>query len=366
MLNPNDYFKAAPKIRPGLNLGCLFDIPTGTYYLGKHGESILSSGLPHLTGVAGRPNTYKTALALYFTLMIKDRYCDEAMLVYDTEDSLSVDRLQTFARHYPTLKDKDLIEDKLLMLSDSEMCGNAYFNILKKYVRDKAKAGAANKRTTPFLDLDRPIKIIKPTVCCIDSLTKMTVESVEAMHDDNEIGDSGTNMEAMNEARAKSQMIHQLPSLSSRSSLYSILVAHLDDETVMNPREFKVKRLASMKQNTGFKRVPKNFSFLMNVCYSCNSSKTLQNDLDKTPLYPRDKNDRRVGDLDLQLVNVQIIRSKTGQTGTPFEIIASQREGLLPHLTNFHYLKLKVWTLWIPTTLCLRPASRYQTITHHC
>lgn len=44
-------FKKAPKLRPLLNIGCLFDIPTGTYLKGKHGESILNGGLSYITGI---------------------------------------------------------------------------------------------------------------------------------------------------------------------------------------------------------------------------------------------------------------------------------------------------------------------------
>ena len=54
-----------PAFRPAINIGCMLDISTGKYELGKNGEMILNGGLGSLTGIASRPNNFKTALAVY-------------------------------------------------------------------------------------------------------------------------------------------------------------------------------------------------------------------------------------------------------------------------------------------------------------
>ena len=42
-------FEQSPDVRILINIGALFDIPTGTYVYGKYGESILNGGLGAVT-----------------------------------------------------------------------------------------------------------------------------------------------------------------------------------------------------------------------------------------------------------------------------------------------------------------------------
>ena len=44
-------------------------------------------------------------------------------------------------------------------------------------------------------------------------------------------------------------------------------------------------------------------------------------------------------DPDLNLVNLMLVRSKSGESGVSIDIIVSQTEGVLPHLSQFYYLK---------------------------
>lgn len=60
------FFQSAPAIRPMFNVGCLFDIATGVYISGEHGEMILNGGVPHITGVSGRGETGKSLIIDYF------------------------------------------------------------------------------------------------------------------------------------------------------------------------------------------------------------------------------------------------------------------------------------------------------------
>ncbi|MFO5736236.1 hypothetical protein ACLBPJ_29575, partial [Klebsiella pneumoniae] len=60
-----------PAFRPALNIGCLMDISTGKYEQGKHGEMILNGGMGSLTGIASRPNNFKTALGIYLMAMMR-------------------------------------------------------------------------------------------------------------------------------------------------------------------------------------------------------------------------------------------------------------------------------------------------------
>ena len=53
-----NFFKPAPNLRPMLNLGCLFDIPTGRYRRGKNGEHILNAGLALLADCTAEPELW--------------------------------------------------------------------------------------------------------------------------------------------------------------------------------------------------------------------------------------------------------------------------------------------------------------------
>jgi hypothetical protein len=59
----------------------------------------------------------------------------------------------------------------------------------------------------------------------------------------------------------------------------------------------------------------------------------------KAPEYPRNADDNTEYDTDLNLVTIRNLRGKSGITGMPTQLIISQSEGVLPSLTEFHYIK---------------------------
>lgn len=342
-LNPLEVFTKVPRLRPTMNIGCLFDIPTGVYHKGKHGESILSGGHSHITGLCGRGNTYKSTVAHHQNLSILDRYDSvDYDLVYDTENSLTPVRIDSLTQNFERLKDHDLDAEGRVIITDTSMMGNKWWEGIKALAKSKEKEGKKLKRTTPFLDLDgNYITMMQPTLVEIDSMSQMPFDSVELMQDKAEVGEAGRNMEAMKASAAKSQMIGEMPNLTPESGLYITMTAHLDDEIQLDPYAPPTKRLAFMKQKTIFKRVPKNFSFLTNNLYACSATTVLQNRSDKTTLFPRSQDDRIVGDTDLQQITIECYRSKNGISGGAFELAVSQTEGVLVGLSEFLYIKTR-------------------------
>ena len=57
--------KLASPVKPLINVGCLFDIPTGTFITGIHGESILNGGMSRFDAIIGSGNLGKSTLAHY-------------------------------------------------------------------------------------------------------------------------------------------------------------------------------------------------------------------------------------------------------------------------------------------------------------
>lgn len=336
-------FNPAPAIRPFLNLGCLFDIPTGAYRTGAHGESILNGGLAPITGIGGRGNTYKSTLAHFMNLRVLDRYLSSESVVNDTEESLDILRLYHLGRWMPNIGGVDLQEEgRLTLTAKTVMTGNKFFDEFRDYMKERRKEAKAFQKKSPFINKEGEyIPVFVPVVGEIDSFSQMDIEALDKLYDAHDIGESGLNVEALKSAAAKSQMMMQLPGVTGMGGGYMILTAHVGDEHQLDPYAPPSKKLSFMKGKVKFKRVPENFTFLTNNCWYCLSATVLINQASKTPEFPRNQQDDLKGDTDLMLITLQNLRAKSGPTGLPMEVIASQRDGVHVGLTELNYLKNK-------------------------
>lgn len=339
-----DFFAPAPQIRPSLNIGCLFDIPTGHYHIGKHGESILNGGLMWVTGIGGRGNTYKSTIAHFQSLSALNRYSHAMELFYDSEPpSISEHRLVSLSKRMENISDINIFDAGRAKITDGIVTpGNKWFEGLKEVGNSKTAKENIKKftLTTPFIDKDgKNITMLSPSLFEIDSLSAMPFDSVDAIYNKNEVGDSGMNVEAMKSAAAKAQMLKQFPVTIGRGGHFVICTAHMGDDIVMDPYVPPQKKLAFLKNKLKFKGVPEGFTFLTHNLWITISASTLAHDNTKAPLYPRSSNDDIKGDTDLQMIVIQNLRAKNGPSGMPFEIIVSQSEGVLVGLTEFNYIK---------------------------
>ena len=336
----SDYFDQAPRLRPFLNLGCLMDIPTGRYYEGKNGEMILNGGLAPFTGIGGRGNMGKSLVAHYMMLCALARYGSPANF-YDTEVSLMLERLYHLASAFPELQGLDLVDLRKLILTDSTMIsGNKWFDRFRDFSNAKRKEAKSMSRTLPFVDnKGNNIQTLMAHLFEIDSLSMFITDSVEGIYDKNQIGDSGANTDALRSAAAKTQMLMQLPNMTAGASNFVITTAHVGDKHQLDPYAPDPKKLAFLKGKNVFKNVPEKFTFLTNNLWYCHSVSVLQNATTKGPEYPENSDDNLKGDTDLNLLTLQNLRAKSGPTGMPFEVIYSQRDGLLASLSEFNYCK---------------------------
>ena len=329
--------------RPMLNVGCLMDIPTGRYLPGKHGESILTGGHPNFLGVGGMPNTFKSQLAHYLNLTCTARYSPHFSLIYDTENAATEKRFEDLAKRIEGLDPNELFDEDnpIMALTDTSVVGNDYYERLKELARDKCNNKDDLLRVTPFVGPDgKHMSAIDPTMIEIDSMSQFTVDVIEELHDKTEIGNSKLNMEAVTAARYKSQIISQLPSMTARANLYLVMTAHVGKETKLDKFTKSGRTLPFMPAGLVFKRVTENFSFLTNLTYYCHSPEPMQHD-DKTCLYPISAKHTYQNDVDLQKITVIPWRAKSGATGHDFELIFSQRQGLMVGITELEHLLRK-------------------------
>jgi len=341
-----DSLPQAPKLRPHLNVGSVFDIPTGNYVLGQHGESILNAGVSTVNSIAGPGNTFKSEILNYLFFTVMARYSPSQGAAYDTENSMTYKRLNRAANRHWQLKDVDFSSaegaNKLRLTQSADILGDDYFELIKEGSRERAKASKKLEIGTPFFDdSGKQIAILPPMLVNIDSLTEFKVSAVQdKLVDKNAVGESGANTQFMKDGAAKTQLITQLPNMGVQGGLYFFLVAHIGMGIEMDPYAPKAPKLTHSRSGTKTKGVPEKFSFINNNLFEIFDAKVLYNSsADKSARYPKSDSDRIAGTSDLTVVHMVNTRNKNGPSGIKFELVISQSEGLLPHLTNFHFLK---------------------------
>ena len=346
MIKQTNFTPSSP-IRIRFPVGALLDIPTGTFIKGFHNESILLGGLGMLTGIVGRPNRFKSTVMHYLTQSAAARVSttsETSIGTYDTEMNMQEPRLNAMAQAFEVFKGRDLFDEQFWVLTDKTVCsGDKWYDDLKAYIDKKIEHKKDIMVSTPFCSRDKvsPLMIISPTFGQCDSFTAFSTSDVEKIQDENALGESGGNMIHARQGLAKMRFMMEVPTMSGSAMHYMLLTAHVGQETQLAASPYApvpAKKMQHMKQGEKIKGVTDQFLFLMSDCWHTVSTSLLI-DKDKAPEYPRDSDDKTKGDTDLQEVILQQLRGKAGQSGITIPIVVSQTEGVLPSLTEFHFIK---------------------------
>ena len=346
----NQGFTEIPDVKVMLNIGALLDIPTGTYLKGKHRENLLLGGLGSLTGVVGIGNSFKSTIMHYMMLSAADKLLSTSitsMSTYDTEVNVHKSRLRSFTQNFDSFKGKDILEDGTWVVTDKvQHRGDEWYELLKKFTDNKVEKGNVKSLTfdTPFLSRDKEsyLKVIIPTFSEVDSFSAFDTADVVKMQDENKLGESGGNMIHARQGLAKTRLLMELPHMSSKCNHFILMSAHLGKEVQLASGPYApqpTKKLQHMKAGDKIKGCSDQWFFLLSNCWQTTSVTPLVNQTTKGPEYPSDSNDNTSGDMDLNLVTIKQLRSKSGPSGYSVELVVSQREGVLPSLTEFHYIK---------------------------
>lgn len=335
-------FKQSAPVRIMINIGACLDIPTGSYVVGRYGEHILNGGLGNLTGVVGIGNNFKSTVLHYLLLSALYKMRRARANTYDTEMNIQEWHLQAMAARIPEFNNEDLIANRRWTITDKTIySGDEYYDIMKEYMQNKIKNAKSITEKTPFLNRDNSgyLEILTPTFNQIDSFSEFSTKDVIKMQDDNSLGDSGANMVSMRQGMQKNRFLMEVPALSGGSYNFILMTTHLGTEFVMDPHKPPPKKLQHLKGGVKIKGAPEKFTFATNTCWHCYNAAPLINQLTKSPEYPRSSDDDLTGDTDLNEVTVRLLRNKSGPTGMAVQLIVSQQEGVLPSLTEFHYIK---------------------------
>lgn len=330
-----------------VNIGCLFDIPTGSYIKGIHGENVLNGGVGGIVAVVGRGNRYKSTTLHFMMLSAMNRLfstVETSASSYDTEINMHEHTLKRFLTRFDYLKDKNIIDEGYWVITDkTQYHGNKWHEKAKEFLAYKEQNISKLRYTSPFIGRDgKQLEVVVPTFSEIDSFSEFDTDDVVKIQNENELGDSGGNTIHMRQGLAKTRFMMEIPSLYSKVNHFLFMTAHLGDSVQMAAGPYApqpVKKLQHMSVNDKIKGVSDKFFFLMNSCWHAKSATPLINQGTKGPEYPKDSDDNIAGDTDLNLVSLVQLRSKSGSSGYEIPVVVSQSEGILPELSEFHYIK---------------------------
>lgn len=342
-------FKTDNKIKPKIfiNIGALLDLPTASIVEGAKGESIYNGGLGPITAVVGTGNNFKSTILHYMMLSAADRVqatSSTSLITYDTEMNMSLDRLESLAKKFDNLPEDILTgEDPMWSITDKSMlAGNDWAVEVNKYTEAKEKDKNSKTDYTAFKDpyTKGPLNLNIPSFVEIDSMSEFEAKTTMEMLS-KDLDSSDTNTYAMKQGLFKSKFMSTIPVMAVRSNTYFLFTAQLGEKLDMRtgPAAYgnPFKNLQYLKNGEQIKGVSPKFFFLTHNAWYAHTAKLLVNDTTKLPQYPIDSNENQK--TDLNIVMLTQLRGKNGPSGYNIPIVVSQTEGVLPTLTEFHYIK---------------------------
>lgn len=331
--------------KPYINVGSLLDIPTANIVKGVKGEYFINGGLGPITAIVGAGNNFKSTILHYMLLAAASRVREATptnMVTYDTEMNMSLDRLEGLASNFDNLRDNIITgENPIWSITDKQLPGNEFAVEVNNYTEAKIKDKSVKIDYQPFTNPydKKTLNMNIPTFIEIDSLSELEGKtSMEMLSKD--LDGSDTNTFALKQGLFKSKFLSTVPVMATESNTYFLCTAQLGEKNEMKsgPAMFNqpTKELQFLKQGEHIKGVSPKFFFLTHVAMYAHTASLLINQTTKLAEYPLEDEAQRS---DLNIVRLTQLRSKNGPSGYTISIIVSQSEGVLPSLTEFHYIK---------------------------
>ena len=175
-----------------LNTGTIFDMATGNFLPGKDGHMILNGGLFLSNAITGRPQTFKSSIALgYFTRALRN-YKRSDGLCYETEMTLpGVSRILEVGGRGAAEDLGPRFDSKELQFFDkTELNIDDLFEVIREIAAEKEKNKKELILETPFVDeFGKYVKAWVPTIILVDSFSAATSSKEISMYTDQSGGD---------------------------------------------------------------------------------------------------------------------------------------------------------------------------------
>ena len=336
-----------PVPRLALNVGGGLDLITGVMMKGKYGEDIIVGGFSNLQGEMGNPNSHKTTIALWMAFSALDTvaysYMSELVL-YDAEGTLRVERINELSKRYKYLN-RD--EDNNVIMNFSnigrEVPEEWFDKTFSKYIKNKRESKEYEIEIEFIKDpnTNKTLVVKLPTVTLLDTITMFdpstTTDSIL------EVGSNeGKNKTfGLNNNKFKTDVMSTMTASTLRTNTYALIVAHVGDNINMDTNPYgpkQRKQIDSLASNEKIKGVPSNYTRILTSLWQATSKKFLNNPVTMLAEYPLNNGQDKVKN-ELQLITLKQHRSKDNMSDVFVQLIVSQKEGVLPHLSQFHYLK---------------------------
>lgn len=335
----------AASIRPMYNTGTLIDIPGGTYYFGKNGNSVLNGGISLINGIIGPQNSFKSAIAQELHLGLCNNYIGAKAIIYETEGSSGYHRIQKVAKRKPNLAHLEIDEyntDRVVVSESQDILLDNFWELIKKHAAVRRNDKTIKNQETAFSDPNgKPVMVAAPIVVCIDSFSEATGEDNEKKFIDKaKVGSSETNMLYMAQGKVKAQIIAQSINLFARAGMIFMSVGHVGKEIQMDAYAPPPQKLSFARRGGKIKGITEKYESINNHLLEIFSgSKLINSSSDKSAKYPLNEFDRDDKTTDLMRIHAVHTRNKHGSSGASYTFIFSQTEGLQYELTDFYYLR---------------------------
>ena len=339
------------RYKPLLNIGCGLDIPTGFFVKGLRGDSILLGGLAQFTAVVSAGNAFKSTLMHYMMLQAASRMDyggqDVGMSTYDTEMNIFTDRLVDLSHNHLMFQDRNLLDEGKWIVTDKKQCAlDEWYQIYKEFISEKAATKEKDYIDTPFPSYNNKdnIRVLPVSFTEVDSLSKAETKHATNTRDTIELGSSDGNLQHARQGLLKHNLLMDLPDRAAAGQDYILMTGHYKNDSMTMQggpgSPMPTKKLQFMKPGERISGVPGSFFYLLNNCWHITNVSVLNNKDTRSALYPLDPKDLRE-DNDLNVITIKNLRGKAGPSGVPQDILVSQRDGVLPSLTEYYYLKEK-------------------------
>lgn len=318
------------------NTGTLFDLATGRYVPGVDGNWYINGGYaPHINAVVGPNGAFKSTMANSLLMRSLGIYTSAEAIIEDTENSLDKDKPR--ALHMAgDLYDKS-IDNRVIWLKGIDYNLDELHQLIKQICMKKEAQRKEYIVDTPFLDpmTGKALKMWKPTYLFIDSMSELIAASEEDVLESEKgksISEANTLM--MADGNKKTVFIHTMRRLCQKYGIVLICTGHFDKvmqidmynptpkDTTFSPKDWKTKGCGSK------------LKFLSSIY--ARTSAALLLDSAKEPLYAQDNGPGK----DVLEIGITLERCKTANAGEMLPFVATQSEGLLNTVTNYHYLRI--------------------------
>lgn len=322
-------------ISPYINTGSLFDLLTGCYRPSADGKWILDGGIPLCLGASGRPQTYKSGIVGGLLARGLINHPNAEAYVYETENTISgPERYDDFI---PKISGVNNISDRIVFKNSTNCNLTEFYEDVTQIFNEKIKHKKDYIVDSPFLNhkTGKPYKIFIPTFIVVDSFSRARSGKGDEQFTANSVDDASMNTLWLLEGNVKSKIMSDLPSKAAKAGLYVMLTAHVGDKKdISNADRFSPKQLQYMRSTDRMKNVGSNFDFLVTTLLQTLKADVLMTDA-KDCLYPA----KFSTNVEVNEVTSMLVRCKNNASGIPFPFVISQYQGLLDHVTNFHFLK---------------------------